>query len=297
MKTLSAPLIVSIQVTTNCNCSCTYCYNANAGYSKTMSLSDFQHVVEIFAEKEIFNFVIEGGEPMLHPQLQGLVQIIEDTGIEYTLITNGTMIDTYMAQWLSRLNCDLIISLDGLTQSVHNRTRSRYESAIKGINNLISYGVSFGINTVLNRHNIKSYPDIIERLYPQVKRFALLRLVPRSADDDVVKDLLAYSLSEVECLENELRNLCQMKPDIRIDSPFNLSGNKSNGFCESLEVPGCLAGTTLLTVRPNLDVLPCSYCQGNVIGNLKLQTFHEIWESESTKEIQAATIPPCLKRM
>lgn len=295
MKVPSSPLIVSLQITDKCNCMCTYCYNEGSKRTQEMSVSDFKRIVQDFHGRGVFNFVLEGGEPLLHPYFYEFTQLLDDIPTDYTVITNGTLINETTAHMLAGLNCDLIVSLDGITSSVHCRTRSRFKSVIKGIENLLKHNVFFGINTVLNKYNIDSCHRIIDNFYPQITRFNFLRLIPRSPDDSVIKNLILYSKGQVESLERKLRKICQNYPDIRIESPFKLSGRKSDTFHETMDVPGCLAGTTLITVKANLDVIPCSYCQNCVMGNLNDQPFDNIWNTELTNYLRRSSEPPCMK--
>ena len=294
MKVPSSPLIVAFQITQKCNCSCVYCYNANLSCRDDMSLASFKRILSDFSDMGVFCFVIEGGEPLLHPFFFDFAQCIEEINVSYTIITNGILVDDLIALKLSQLSAEIIVSLDAVAPSVHNEVRGFHDAVTNGIRALITHRADISINTVITRHNIDQCHKIIDEFYPSVTKFRFLRLIPRLQEDLVIKDLLRYSKTQIRELEFRLQNYFKHFKNIRIESPFDFSNAKTIEFKESLNVPGCLAGTTLVTVRPNLDVLPCSYCQNTIQGNLGKDSFSNIWDSDLANRIRTFSDLPCV---
>jgi len=286
--------MVSIQLTDYCNCDCLYCYNETGRKQSIINEADFYKLIDEFEQSNVFRISLEGGEPFLHPKILDLLLYIDNTNINFTIISNGTLINKHLAQFLASLkNCEIIISLDSDNEETNNSTRSNYNKTIRGINNLINANITFGINTVINKFNIDSCYKIIEIFYPAVKKFSYLRLIPRNQNDIIIHDLLKYNESQIKVLESKLDDLNRMHDDLRIESPFNLSGNKNLSCSEIIDIPGCLAGSTFITIKANLDVIPCSYCQNTIIGNLKKEDFKMVWSSMELKQIRRSDIIPC----
>ena len=292
---LSAPLMVSIQVTDNCNCNCKYCYNGNRN-NRYISYRDFIFLIDLFSSKNVFKVILEGGEPLLHDELFLFYDYIIKRGIDCSIITNGTLISNQIAKSFSKRSYDIILSLDSASEHIHNKTRNKFQDVLNGINNLIKYKIDFGINTVINKYNIDDCHSIIDTFYPQVKRFAFLRLIPRIENNTTIKDLDSFSKSQLNTLEKNLRLYIKKYDDIHIASQFNLSESRASDLEESLTVNGCLAGSTYLTIKPNLDVIPCSCCQNLTIGNLNKSSFESIWSSSYLQKIRIDNSIPCLKK-
>jgi MoaA/NifB/PqqE/SkfB family radical SAM enzyme len=292
MKHLSFPLLVSIQITDDCNCNCKYCYNTKRK-NQYISAEDFEFILDILVKGKVFHIVLEGGEPFMHIKLINFCKAIQKKQIDVTVITNATLITPSVASELSKINCNVIASIDSTDYRIHNITRNHAQKALSGIECLLNSGVSVGINTVITRHNIDSCESIIERFYPRIKRFSFLKLIPRSKKDYNIRDLLSFSKNQLSLLNIRLRKIKEQYPDIKIISPFNFPNDSTTEFQESLDVPGCLAGTTYLTIKPNLDVIPCSYAQNLVIGNLKKSSFNSIWDDSKLEVIKCGSSIPC----
>lgn len=294
MITLDSPLMASIQITDKCNCSCHYCYNDSNIKRSFINSSDFFYIVDDLVKNNVFRISIEGGEPFLHPNALEFIDYIEKSGISFTIITNASLITNEISSFLNTLvNGEIIVSLDSIEERIHNSTRSNYNDVIKGIENLIDSGVIFGINTVISKFNIDTCHQIISHFYPAVKKFSYLRLIPRKKDDELISSLLQYSEEQINNLEINLLRFKNKYTDIKIESPFNLSKEKDFTCTEFLNVPGCLAGSTYLTIKANMDVIPCSYCQNIIVGNLNDVKLKDIWMSNELDQIRNSSLPPC----
>lgn len=292
MKKLSYPLLVSIQVTDSCNCNCKYCYNIPRT-NHYLSRSDFDLILHSLVRGKVFHVVLEGGEPLLHKDLLRFCRSINESELDFTVITNATLVTPVIAKTLGKLQCNIIVSLDSVDHSSHNTTRENCDKALSGIETFLSAEVPVGINTVISRYNIDNCTDIIDYFYPRIRRFSFLRLISRTQHDETVQNLLSYSQQQFDELGMRLGNYKRQFPDIKIISPFNFPNDDTATFQETLDVSGCLAGTTYITIKPNLDVIPCSYAQNLVVGNLKKSTFKSIWESPKLKSLQCSFSLPC----
>ncbi len=292
MSKLTYPLLVSIQVTDDCNCNCCYCYNLNRT-NRYISRSDFDIILKSLVRGKVFHVVLEGGEPLLHNDILYFCNSLYEATLDYTLITNATLVTSDFAGELAKLRPNVIVSLDTLDKEIHNVSRENIDRALQGIETLLDTGVPVGINTVISRYNIDIATNIIDRFYPRIKRFSFLRLIRRTAQDKKIDDLLSFSKQQFTNLGQMLGDFKEKYPDIKIVSPFNFPNDKSATFQEKLVATGCLAGTTRITVKPNLDIIPCSYAQNVVAGNLKESEFIDIWSSTNLEEIRNSTLLPC----
>lgn len=64
-------------------------------YEKTADI--ISHAVKMGVE----NIAISGGEPFLHPEIKEIISIINENGLTPTIITNLTLLDEEMSEFLS----------------------------------------------------------------------------------------------------------------------------------------------------------------------------------------------------
>ena len=110
-----------ISVTDRCNLSCIYCSVGSVPHlprSEILSYEEIQRIVHVAASMGINKVRITGGEPLLRPDLNRLVEMLSQIeGIDdISLTTNGTLLNKYAVELkqagLKRVN----VSLDTLKE-------------------------------------------------------------------------------------------------------------------------------------------------------------------------------------
>jgi MoaA/NifB/PqqE/SkfB family radical SAM enzyme len=94
------PLLVHIIPTRRCNLSCTYC-NEFDDFSKPVETEEMFRRIDRLGAMGTAIITISGGEPLLHPDLDGIIRRIRANGIMAGLITNGYLL---VAERIERLN-------------------------------------------------------------------------------------------------------------------------------------------------------------------------------------------------
>ena len=85
---LSDNPIVWLEPTQQCNLSCDGCYRLNIKEHK--SLEEVRADLEVFARLRNYDGVsIAGGDPLMHPEIEGIVRMVRDMGHKAILNTNG----------------------------------------------------------------------------------------------------------------------------------------------------------------------------------------------------------------
>lgn len=125
-----------LQVTQNCNLRCEYCAYSGKYYNRThssrrMSFQLARDAVDFLVahsrDKDHVNIGFYGGEPLLELDLiKKVIQYIEDTypgkEFNYTITTNGTLLDDETVCYLESKKVNLTISLDG-PKETHDKYR------------------------------------------------------------------------------------------------------------------------------------------------------------------------------
>ncbi len=108
------PLLVHIVPMRRCNLACTYC-NEYDKDSQPVPLEEMTQRIDKLGELGTAVITISGGEPMLHPDLDGIISHITAQGMICTLITNGYFLVPERIQRLNDAKLDrLQISIDNV---------------------------------------------------------------------------------------------------------------------------------------------------------------------------------------
>ncbi len=108
------PILAHLIPIRRCNLSCTYC-NEFDTFSKPVALEEMFRRVDQLAGLGTTIITMSGGEPLMHPQLEEIVQRIRSHGILAGMITNGYLLTPDRVQKLNRAGLDhLQISIDNV---------------------------------------------------------------------------------------------------------------------------------------------------------------------------------------
>ena len=86
------PLKVSIELTDKCNLSCSYCYR-NAGTGKGKYLKHPIEFLHNLSDRGIMWVEFTGGEPLLHPEIEPILNYAFENFNVVGLLTNGTLLN------------------------------------------------------------------------------------------------------------------------------------------------------------------------------------------------------------
>lgn len=119
------PFLVIFDVTKRCNSKCNMCsiWKRPSKVSDELSLSQIKAVftdLKSFGIKQVF---LQGGEPLLRADIFEIIELLIGIGLKPTLITNGLLLDKQRILKLSRLKCNVSISLDTLKSGVYKLIR------------------------------------------------------------------------------------------------------------------------------------------------------------------------------
>jgi MoaA/NifB/PqqE/SkfB family radical SAM enzyme len=109
------PVLAHVIPIRRCNLSCAYC-NEFDSFSKPVPTSEMLRRLDRLASFGITIITFSGGEPLLHPELEMLIQHVRSRGILAGLITNGYLLTPERIARLNRAGLDhLQISIDNVT--------------------------------------------------------------------------------------------------------------------------------------------------------------------------------------
>ena len=108
------PVLAQIVPARFCNLSCAYC-NEYDKVSEPVPLEEMYRRIDHLGRLGTAMIGISGGEPLTHPQLDGIIRRIRRTGAIAGMITNGYLLNAARIERLNRAGLDhLQISIDNL---------------------------------------------------------------------------------------------------------------------------------------------------------------------------------------
>lgn len=147
---------VYYNVTYSCNLHCPYCYAPkNKNY---ISLENNRLFLNKLVKLNTQNIVLIGGEPMMHPYLDKLIDDIYKAGIHsISIITNGTILKMEVLEKIIEYKIDIQVSVDGHTEELNSPTRGKgsLKKVLSNIKILQDNSVNYAVMQVLTKETIK----------------------------------------------------------------------------------------------------------------------------------------------
>jgi MoaA/NifB/PqqE/SkfB family radical SAM enzyme len=304
---LRAPFTVCLWVTDFCNLKCKYCY-AMPFSGKRMETSRLMRLVDECAKQGVFDLTIAGGEPLLHPDIVQVIARAGQGGLRVGLLTNGLLLTRALAEEIAAVtekqNFLIQISLDSADATVNDVARGGGSAVIANIRALEGLPLDLQVACVIHKANVNHAHKIIDAFYPQVKRFHFLN-IQKTAEALRHPELM---LTENECRDfwaglNEYRR--QFPPDLFLPSLRVQIRAAGTALIEpefslhddaSFECESCSAGWTHINVDADFNMLGCDIAKDfTFMGNLRDQSFVDVWRSERADRVRHAPLPACYR--
>lgn len=276
---LSAPINLTWEITSRCNLNCIHCLSdSKAAAPSELTLEECYGIVDQLAALKVFEVNFGGGEPFLKDYFISLLRYIHEKGIVTCISTNGTTLTQETADLLSgNPLVNIQVSLDGATREVNDTIRGAgaFDNALRGLELLSGKGISLSINSVVTSLNFNQLEMLKELATFYGANLRVSRFRP-SGRARASWERLKLDSSRFNTLTSWLTE----NPSILTgDSFFSIAqaGRKALG----LDMCGACRMTCCIT--PQGDVFPCAFLQDDQFcgGNLKEQTFKDIWDNSS----------------
>ena len=187
---LSAPLKVSIDLTSRCNLNCLHCRNRTGDRDdRQLDSRTLTAIMDDVASMRVFRLAFSGGEPLLCETLPEMIERAIARGVPRVFVsTNGTLLSQ---RWLDRLrplreHVTLKISLDG-PADVHDGVRGKpgtSAAAVGAIRLAAACGFEVQVTTTLMKANVDFLEEtlrLVDRL--PCSRHYVVEVAPQGAAD------------------------------------------------------------------------------------------------------------------
>ncbi|WP_170174887.1 radical SAM protein [Undibacterium parvum] len=157
--------VLQVHPTRLCNLACAHCYTSSGpGLRQQLDISMLRACLRDAAQLGYRQLAVSGGEPLLYPQLSGLLEQARALGMLTSITSNGMLATTERWATISPMLDLVAISIDGNPQE-HDAIRAQHGAYAKTLNNLAvirASGVPFGFIFTLTQYNVDSLEFIVK---------------------------------------------------------------------------------------------------------------------------------------
>jgi SynChlorMet cassette radical SAM/SPASM protein ScmF len=248
-------------LTEGCNLRCRHCwimpkYQADGHTYQLLHLDLFRSIIEQAKPLGLSGVKLTGGEPLLHPQIQEILELIRVEDLRLTIETNGVLCTLDLAQKIAACKNPFVsVSVDGADAATHEWVRGVpgcFKAALEGIRNLVEAGLSPQVIMAVMRRNkgqVEAVVGLAERLGAGSVKFNIVQ--PTARGQRMHESGETLSIAELAELGRWIETTLSASTTLRIvyDHPLafrplgKMFGNSGDGceVCGILGILGVLA--------------------------------------------------------
>lgn len=285
---LSSPISVDIFITNRCNLHCVHCFSADDKKDKKdMALEDLTRLFDRLERNVVFEVRLNGGEPLVHPNIVDIIDDLEGRRFRKVLITNGTLLTDNVVKLLKSSGVIPTVSLDDSISEEHDRFRGisgSHEATLRGLKLLFKNQVQYGINTCIHRGNRKRFHKIIDL----AKKYGAYRVsfLDLKNTGRMRKNTQWFpSVNEYQRMLPALYLARKMYEEIDVSYDVFLHCHPLQESIHEFKkgIISCSAGKSRMSIDSDGYVYPCNMVisdQKWSMGNVLHETISDIWFNE-----------------
>lgn len=275
------PLYVNWAITHRCNLHCIHCRGMG---SEELSPKAALALIGEIVDLDPPYVTLDGGEPLMRPDVMDLLNAFSDGGVPTYLITNGTLLTPHIIDRITDLGVKLMISMDGATKTTYETIRrgADFDQVLKKAQDAGDRGALRSLSMVMTRLNYREIADLVglaKELYAEQINFIGLK-PPESGGYDRL-------LLSPEQYREAFRAISREEGiEIFVDEPFYLpyleelgigSAECGESGIVANQAGGCIFGRYMF-IEPDGEVKPCTFAP-LVFGNIRSKRLDEICSS------------------
>lgn len=268
------PDVIIWEITNFCPLDCKHCYLKSKNQFIN-SKKDIDNILEIIEKSGVFQVQLTGGETLLHPHFDYVVNRLIDKGIIVSVSTSGITLNNHILECLCELkkvvgSC-VRVSLDG-SEKTHNLIRNNsesYKNAVRFIKEIVKNGIECQISTIISNQSEQE----IEELVCSAKELgvSLMEIGLIIKTGNALKNNFSSNM-EINKYNNFLKSLNIKYSDGKFTIKLPYEVNQKN----------CGAGSKMITIKSNMDITLCP-TNNLILGNLQKQSIENIMANSGNK--------------
>ncbi len=326
-KVYCGPWNVQIDLTNRCNNDCIACW-CNSPFLGDKAMKEEVKKQHLTYETAI-NLIDEladlgtrdiyftgGGEPFMHPRILDIMRHVKQRGMRLGMSTNFTLVTKEKAEELVDIGIDhMNLSMWAATPEMYViQHPSKNEDTFRRMSESIDYiyklkkktlfrRPKLGMYNVINASNCMEVTDMLEFAFKHKMddiSYVPVDTIPDGTDKIQLKqkhrDILKEQVVELAAKAREFKkkykhSVTFTNLDVFTQRITSEGVEQSNYDTELLStLPSCYAGWSFARVLANGDVNSCLKSFKIPIGNIKKDSFTDIWFGEKQKEFRKHTI-------
>lgn len=282
-------------LTEGCNLACRHCWIAPKFQDKEKSYPSldfdiFRFIAEQAKAMNVSGVKLCGGEPLLHPRITEILELVKYYNFSLAIETNGVLCTPQIASLIAQCsNPSVSVSLDGTDAKTHEWMRGVdgcFEDTIRGVKNLVNAGLRPQIIMSIvqrNKGQIEAMVRLAESLGCGSVKFNLVQPTARGEKMHAAGEVLTIRelVSLGEMVENKLPS--STKLELFYDHPsafrplgkmYSESGNRRSA-CSIFQIIGVLANGFYALCGIGENVPELVFCDS------RKESLEKTWKSNS----------------
>ena len=172
-------------LTSCCNNNCRFCLDGDNKKRGTKTIEQIKQELGEGVKEGCTRLVLSGGEPTIHPDFLEIIRLGKELGYKKVqVITNGRMFSykNFLKKAISNGLDEITFSIHGHNAKLHDYltgVKGSFEQSISGLKNALNTRLIVSVDTVVNKLNIKFFPEIVEFLIKRgVREVDVLYIMP-----------------------------------------------------------------------------------------------------------------------
>lgn len=288
-----SPIVFRIRITNKCNLHCHYCYvgeSLNKKLDYLLTLEEWKKVIKRVPRNTLID--ITGGEPLLAPNIEEIVNEMLDRKLKVSLITNGTISkESLLKNMVDKKLFHFMVSFDG-ESATHDKVRGEgsFDRAINTAKKVIEYKRSqntrypFVVAKItFTENNYQEIESLCSHLFTQIgfDGITINLLFANKARNSLVNEsslkdskfwsgnTITFSPDKALAMADAAKGLflkfagkIQIRPEINLDQIEEYFKNPS-----SFSPKNCYKYRSIITMYSNGLLSPCDL--GLNVGNIR----------------------------
>jgi SynChlorMet cassette radical SAM/SPASM protein ScmF len=222
----------------------------------SLPLDLFKSIIEQAKPLGLSGVKLTGGEPLVHPRIHEIIEVIRKENLRFTMETNGVLCTLGLAREMAACKNPFVsVSIDGADAETHEWVRGVagcFEASLEGIRNLVNAGLKPQIIMSIMRRNVQQMEKVVrlaESLGAGSVKFNIVQPTARGEKmHEAGETLTIEELKELgDWAESDLSSSTNMKVIYSHPMVFRplskILGNNGDGcgVCGILSILGVLA--------------------------------------------------------
>ncbi len=286
---LSAPASVDVFITNRCNLDCVHCFSSSSRSSEyDLPARELERLFDQLENLGVLEVRINGGEPLLHPEIAAILATLNGRRFRKVILTNGTLLDDKIIDLLRKSEITPTISLDSHEERYHDnfrRVKGAFRKTLDSMQRLHRSKIEYGVNCCIHKNNLDKWDDIIRLAIEYgASRVAFLDLKLAGRMKSNSSWLPTHSEYQKAMIELAIARVrYQRKIDVALDTflccqpPQESVREARKGFVS------CQAGRSRLSIDSSGSIYPCNLVLSDprwYMGNIRNDTISQAWFSE-----------------